>query len=285
MRTIFLTFLTLVILYSGFIEAVPPARDSVTVSQEALNRQTVERYRYRIKAAIVIVGSSLAARFAAASDSPCVYDLSIAGGSALTGLSVVAQKQDKPRLVLVEINLLDRPIDTRFAETPLWYRRYLRFTWVENSPVSRLLTAIANARGSRSEIKSNAAMRAEPLRLQQASYDHPPSATAMAQSIKALRQTINVLRQQGIATALFEMPVDASLENRPRSRMMREAVKAAFPEMRFIDAQTLSAGASVQTADGIHLEKEEAALVLHRLLAAFGSVCPNNTAPVMEIRR
>lgn len=275
MRNILLTFLALALGYSAFIAAVPPSRPGVTVSQEALNRQTVERYRYRIKAPVVIVGSSLAARFATAGDNPCIYDLSIAGGSALTGLEIIAQEPIKPRKVLVEINLLDRPLDTRFAERPLWVRQYLPLTWVENSPVNRLLSFIAVLRGSSGggrAAQTGAALEA-PLRLQQATYDKPVPAATLAGSVRNLRHRLVMLRRAGVEPVLFEMPVHPSLEGRVRARQMHAAIARAFPDVRFVASATLANGMAVRTTDGVHLDETEAKQVFERLLAATGVDC------------
>lgn len=275
MRIIFLTFLVFSLGYSAFIAAVPPSRVGVTVSQEALNRQTVERYRYRIDAPVVIVGSSLAARFASAGDTACIYDLSIAGGSALTGLEIISQKPVKPRRVLVETNLLDRPLDTRFAERPLWYREYLPLTWVENSPVNRLLTFIAELRsmGGGERAASTHAELAAPLRLQQAAYDKPVPGTTLSQALGELRKRLAALRRAGVEPILFEMPVHPSLVERLRARQMRAAVKQAFPDMRFVTSESLADGIAVRTTDGVHLDEGEAALVFERLLVATGLNC------------
>lgn len=275
MRIIFLTFLVLSLGYSVFIAAVPPSRAGVTVSQEALNRQTVERYRYRIDAPVVIVGSSLAARFASAGDTACIYDLSIAGGSALTGLEIISQKHMKPRRVLVETNLLDRQLDTRFAELPLWYREYLPLTWVENSPVNRLLTFIAELRsmGGGERAASTHAELAAPLRLQQAAYDKPVPGTTLSQALGELRKRLAALRRAGVEPILFEMPVHPSLVERLRARQMRAAVKQAFPDMRFVTSASLADGIAVRTTDGVHLDEGEAGLVFERLLVATGLNC------------
>lgn len=275
MRIIFLTFLALTLGYSVFITVVPPSSVGVTVSQEALNRQTVERYRFRSNPPVVIVGSSLAARFASAVKKPCVYDLSIAGGSALTGLEIITQKPVKPRMVLVEINLLDRPIDTRFAERPLWFRQYLALTWVENSPVSRLLSFIAQLRrsgGSGRPSPTGATLDA-PLRLQQSTYDKPIPGATLADSIGELHRRLTRLTEAGVEPILFEMPVHPSLEQRTRARQIRAAVNQAFPDIRFISSATLTNGMPVRTTDGVHLDEDESSRVFERLLAATATRC------------
>lgn len=279
MRIIFLTFLVLCIAYSGFVAAVPPARVGVTVSQEALNRQTVERYRYRVNTTAVIVGSSLAAQFATASNLPCVYDLSIAGGSPLTGLEVIGQKSAQPRIVLVEINLFDRPVDQRFVESPLWFRQYLPITWVENSPVSRTLTFIAGLRGTQAKSRPvSDAMLAAPLRLQQAAYDEPLSDGSARQSVAALRARLDVLIRKGVRPIFFEMPVHPSLKSRVRARQMRSIIATAFPAIPLVRSELLTGGRAVRTTDGIHLDESEAARVLERLLAITRVDClpPNS---------
>lgn len=273
MRIILSTFLALALGYSAFIALVPPASPGVTVSQESLNVQTVERYRYRMDAPAVIVGSSLAARFASVGGRACVYDLSIAGGSPLTGLEVIVQKPVKPRTVLVEINLIDRPVDDRFVTRPLWFRQYLPLTWVENSPVNRLLTALSRLRGSVGPARPQVGALHDSLQLQQTTYDRPIPSEKLAESLDNLRMKIATLQQSGVKLTFFEMPVHPSLEQRVRARQIRNAIADRFPDIRLISYQVLSDGVDITTTDGVHLEEVEAKNVFARLGDAAGINC------------
>src|SRR6202035_638968 len=74
---------------------------------------TLNRYAREPIPDVVLVGSSLTFRlkeeyFATSS----LRNLALAGGSPVTGLEIVANQPRLPRIVLVEANVLSRPVDT-----------------------------------------------------------------------------------------------------------------------------------------------------------------------------
>src|SRR5712664_1269598 len=78
---------------------------------------TLNRYAKEPIPDVVLVGSSLTFRlkeeyFA----TPKLRNLALAGGSPVTGLEIVANQPGLPRIVLVEANVLSRPIDTALVE-------------------------------------------------------------------------------------------------------------------------------------------------------------------------
>lgn len=272
MKTSFLTFVLLAIVYSVYVKAVPPSPYAVTVSQESLNQQTVERYRYRVDPEAVIVGSSLSARFAEAVSSGCFYDLSIAGGSALTGLDIVQQKARKPDSVFIEINLLERSVDQRFVDAPLPFRRYLPITWVENSPINRMLSFIADQRRGAEPPPPVAVLKA-PLHLQQQDYDRPLTPGQINRIVGQMRPRLAAIRAQGMRPIFFEMPVHPSLMNRIRAQQMRQLVRQAFPDIALVPGRRLAAPDAIRTTDGVHLQEFEARRVFQRLVAISGVRC------------
>jgi hypothetical protein len=78
---------------------------------------TFNRYVEESVPDVVLVGSSITFRlkedyFA----TPRLRNLAIAGGSPVTGLEIVANQQQLPRIVLVEANVLSRSTDTALVE-------------------------------------------------------------------------------------------------------------------------------------------------------------------------
>ena len=78
---------------------------------------TLNRYARESVPDVVLVGSSLTFRlkeeyFA----TPGLRNLALAGGSPVTGLEIVANQPRLPRIVLVEMNVLSRPVDTVLVE-------------------------------------------------------------------------------------------------------------------------------------------------------------------------
>jgi len=78
---------------------------------------TYNRYVNEPNPDVVLVGSSLTYRlnetyFA----TPKLRNLAIAGGSSVTGLAIVARQERLPKIVLVETNVLSRPLDLSLVE-------------------------------------------------------------------------------------------------------------------------------------------------------------------------
>ena len=78
---------------------------------------TLNRYARESIPDVALVGSSLTFRlkeeyFA----TPSLRNLALAGGSPVTGLEIVANQSRLPRMVLVEINVLSRPVDAALVE-------------------------------------------------------------------------------------------------------------------------------------------------------------------------
>ena len=71
----------------------------------------LSRYVFEPTPEIVLVGSSMAYRLYEGYFSTSVRNLAIGGGSPLTGLAIIASYEQLPRTILVETNIMSRPID------------------------------------------------------------------------------------------------------------------------------------------------------------------------------
>lgn len=75
-------------------------------------RQKLAKYQSGIDSQIVMVGSSLSKHFRSEYFNDLdIYNLSLAGGSALTGLEIIANSRFKPKIILIEANLIYRDSD------------------------------------------------------------------------------------------------------------------------------------------------------------------------------
>lgn len=75
-------------------------------------RQKLAKYQSGIAPQIVMVGSSLSKHFRSEYFNDLdICNLSLSGGSSLTGLEIIANSRFKPKIILIEANLIYRDSD------------------------------------------------------------------------------------------------------------------------------------------------------------------------------
>lgn len=241
---------------------------------------TLSRYLREPLPDIVLTGSSITFRlkeeyFA----TPKVRNLALAGGSPVTGLEIVANQPSVPGIILVEANVLGRPIDAALVDRysrgdtePLFFR-----------PVRAVIAAYEQRRHA-------------PLSYQQVAPDlgrlvaQPPSEfdnrvyvdravqqfnaedpTGAARSnAKRIGELIRVLEQRGARVFLFELPYAEPIEGSRAAAITREIIHTAFPDSR----RWLSIQANrdeLRWADGVHLDERSAVIVTQVLERALAS--------------
>lgn len=255
----------LLVAWSAYVTSYPAPRYVIVPGQSDANRLAIDRYRHGTKPVAVIVGSSLSARLGPGSLPQCVVNLGLGGDSALSGLQIVEQKAAKPRVLLIETNLLHRPAGT-IAETESWLHARLPALWVENTPLNRLMTLAAGKRqGPPVTVAPTQAVLAGPLEIQRGLYENRLPAPALAAELAGVATIVSRLQRAGVRVILFEMPVNPAIEASPLSLQLREAVRLALPGLPLLSARELAAGQQFTTMDGVHLATAEAAIVARRI--------------------
>ena len=99
----------------------------------------LSRYALEPVPEVALVGSSMMFRIYEGYFSTRLRNVSIGGGSPLTGLAIIASYPKVPRVIVVETNILSRPLDAAFvekfgnndAEPFAWFRPYrVAISWV-----------------------------------------------------------------------------------------------------------------------------------------------------------
>jgi hypothetical protein len=220
----------------------------------------------------VLVGSSLTFRLPAALLEPEVANIGLMGGSSLTGLATVADSGMRPALVLIETNLLERPLDRAAVQAQLRFperflRRHLRVFRTGYDPANLLwrgLTVLTH------QTETEAVLTPEAARAfyqeQQKFKAQPPEAAAFARNLDETAALVDRLQARGVHVGFFEMPIDPGLVNSPADTMMRRAVTRRFPRARYCWLD-LSIPGGAHTVDGVHLTAGDSALVTRQILA------------------
>jgi hypothetical protein len=242
---------------------------------------TLNRYVDSPVPDIVLTGSSLTFRLKEEYfETPRLRNLALAGGSVITGLQIVANRRQIPKLIVVETNVLSRPADPALVErySASQGRQALFF-----HPIRTAVAAYENrvhAPVSHAQVKASLQRLLEqaPSNFDNHVYveralqemDGEDPASVASRSVETIRKLIDTLEQRGARVLLMEMPYSAPLEATRYARTTRQIVHKAFPDASRwlpIDLQR----AELRWADGVHLDERSAVMLSHYLDERFFS--------------
>jgi hypothetical protein len=243
---------------------------------------TLNRYAKEPIPEIVIVGSSLSFRlkeeyFARAR----LRNLALSGGSPVTGLLVVANQPSLPKVVLVEANVLSRPIDTIVVEKysrsgnaePLFFRPIRTAvaayeSWV-HAPLSHAQVSLALSQ----LLKQPPNDFDNHIYVDRALRQSNAEDTAVAAQVNVARieQLIAEMERRGARVLLYELPYSEQLEGSRSARTAREIVHSKFPDPdRWLHIDFTRS--ELRWADGIHLDERSALIVAQSIDMALSSL-------------
>ena len=242
---------------------------------------TLSRYLREPVPDIVLAGSSLTFRlkeeyFA----TPKLRNLALAGGSPITGLEIVANQPNLPRLILVEANVLNRPTDTALVERysrgdtePLFFRpvraAVAAYEQRLHAPLTREQVAL-DLRRLIEQPPSDFDSRIYADRaLEQFNAEDPADATRI--NMMRIEELIRRLEQRGARVLLFELPYSEPIEGSRFATTTRDVVHSAFPDpRRWLRMDTNRS--ELRWADGVHLDERSAVIVTQAMERALASV-------------
>lgn len=251
--------------YSAFIYVCREHIQRTAQTPEQRNIVKAEEFLYEQtrKADSIVVGSSMSNRLQFDSLPGHCYDLSMEGLASVDGLQLIAHSGNTPKVVLVEINTLDRIPDTSFfarLEQPMWgtVRKHIPFFRVKYQPVGVAKALLRDWNGTKlsNELLDavDTAFVTQLVHERQARMIHIPEAEMLGK-IYSARTFVQALRAKGTQIIFFEMPTDPRLRNFKESVYFRSLVESVFPptEYRYIPYPP----DAYQTSDGVHLPRKE----------------------------
>jgi len=240
---------------------------------------TLNRYVQEPVPDVVLVGSSVTWRLKEEYFSSVrVRNLALAGGSPVTGLEIVAKQTRLPKTVLIETNVLSRPVDTalvaRFSGNAHAGPAFLRpvrtavaafETWNHAPPdPARVRASLDNLLRQPPSSFDN---RAYVERAVSEANSEDPAAAARA-NVARIRQLIADLDQRGVRALLIAVPFSPEIEQTRAVRVTKEIVREAFPDAKMwlpIDPPL----SDLRFADGVHLDERSALIVVRTIEAAL----------------
>ena len=242
---------------------------------------TLSRYLREPVPDIVLVGSSITFRlkeeyFATRG----LRNLALAGGSPVTGLEIVANQPQLPKLILVEANVLGRPTDAALVERysrgdtePFFFRPvraavaayeqrlHAPLTYEQVAPDLRRLVAQPPSDFDNRIYADRA--------LQQFNAEDPVNAARL--NVKRIQELIRIVEQRGTRVLLFELPYSEPIEGSRFAATTREIAHAAFPDLnRWLPVDV--SRSELRWADGVHLDERSAVIVTQAMERALASV-------------
>lgn len=243
---------------------------------------TLNRYVDNPVPDIVLVGSSMGFRlkeeyFA----TPGLRNLALAGGSPLTGLQIIVDQRQLPKLVVIETNVLARPLDkaliARFSgkdgkagNQPLFLRPVRTAVaayenWMHAPPTNADIKAALGRLLSRPPRNFDNHVYVERAIREGESED--PSA-ALKANVATAATLIDALEKRGVRVLLMEMPYAPGVDATLYARTTREIVRRAFPDQ----ARWLPINVDrdeLRWDDGVHLDERSAVVVCRYLDGRF----------------
>ncbi|SHJ49762.1 hypothetical protein SAMN02745146_3253 [Hymenobacter daecheongensis DSM 21074] len=247
----------------------------------------------------VIVGSSLAAKLRSYALPAHTYNLAFRGQSVFEGFEILRRTGQVPKLILVEVDVLDRASDASTAATlfhPIMHplRQALPALREQNQPLNQLfglgfrvlerlkpaaagrirekvggaaLPSATAAAAEAPEAPTTAQDAALALKMEQGmrqNFAQLPDTAMFRQNVQALRTYIDYFSQRGSRVAFFEMPISAVACQSNKLNYMRQQLLTMFPRQRFTylpqpDCQAYT------TTDGMHLSDASALRYSHEL--------------------
>ena len=219
----------------------------------------LSRYEFEPTPDFAVVGSSMTFRIYEGYFQKPVRNLSISGGSPLTGLSIIASYQSIPRMLLIETNIMTRPVDSNLvgqfgkndAEPFKWFRpfraaisaSYHHFKYKAVGPIPE------SAQIDISEWITAALKE----------YGSPDFDNQLARNIEELKRIVIDLESRGCKIAFFELPYPSPLGDSYLAVKGRALIQAAFPQGSWIQIQAKN----LNFVDAFHMDERSAATVAH----------------------
>lgn len=235
----------IVVGYNVFIAVVKP--DAVlNFDAGTRNVAIAERYLYGPTAPAVITGSSMGFRLAAdymEGDylGAKIFNLSLAGKTALPGLDMIIARRARPRLAFVEMNTMDRRYDRVFAadrlsEPGFTIRRFAPGFRTENRPLDIVIVyAWRLAKKLLGDVGMSPTQRVfspGPGYVNKGPPVDDDFRALVAENMRVLARRIDILRAAGVRIVLLRMPSDPAAENASTAYMWRRNA-SHFPPSRY----------------------------------------------------
>ena len=258
-------------LYAAISIAGPKAPPLPTSRDGAVT--LLDRYVNEPAPSVLLVGSSFTARLEEEYfDTPDLKVLGLSGGSPITALEIALARDNLPKTILVELNVLTRGEDRALAErfsgdgTPSFPRPirsaiafYERWHHPPPDRNNARLVAAALLRDKPSDFDNHVWVE----RVMH-EWSAAPAQAIMHTDLTALKRLVEKIEARGSKVYFYMLPVAAPLQNSVAAKATASAAHGAFPDQRrwiHLDGSL----PDLRWADGVHLDERSAVMIAHQI--------------------
>jgi hypothetical protein len=258
--------LSLLVLYAAFVVVFHKRITRTGQNQYDRNVVKAEEYLFEDgqKADVLILGSSLASRLVMDSLPGNYFNLAMAGMSVFDGLSLLEKSSRKPKVVLIETNVVLRDMNEdlrRDLFDPFTYtsKKYISVLRKKYQPVAVAKALIRDGLG----VQQDAALFKPPKHI----FDqevagvmknnaNTPDEAILRRKFEELQKGVRKLEADKIHVVFFEMPFYSDAENLAEPTILRANFQTYFPSLTY--DYIGNPEDEYETTDGMHLGGSEA---------------------------
>ncbi|WP_440134525.1 hypothetical protein [Chitinophaga sancti] len=265
------SLITFIVLFAGFNIYLRVKKQEYSTYQYQYQLNVIEGQKYifgKRAPESVLLGTSLSALMPTDSLNG-LYKLAMPGLSTADGRNIVMKRNSYPHRIFIEINFFNKPADE--AYTSLFsssvnnkIKEVLPALKEENQPVSILLSKFKKDHqqpGNNQVVPVNDTVPANIfmnlLAGSRRQYTDPIDTMALEKALDELTGFVEEVTAKGSHVCFFEMPVDQSLENLPKTVLVRNMIQQRFQGKQNTWFIHLPQG-NFRTKDGIHLTESNA---------------------------
>jgi len=209
----------------------------------------------------IVVGSSELARLTLPGD---VYNLSLSGGSALTGLEVVLRSDVQPRRVVVEISeAILRDPDAAFLDSLFGVINHplrgavpvLQDAYQPGVLINHVAQTWATAHAVVADDHVRPELYQKLVAAQVEAHATAPDVLTLEHIVVGLRRAVDALHARGVEVVFVAPPQAPEVCASRESTAIRDAMHRSFSDVRWVPDPDC---ASYQTTDGVHLDRASA---------------------------
>lgn len=288
-----LTTLLLLTAYTLFIHygGNTISRTAQTTAQRNIVKAEEFLYEDSDRCDTLIVGSSMSERLHPDRLTPHCYNLSFSGLSSLDGLHLIQASGHTPKVLFVEINSIARQspssldLTTVADPTSRTLKQWLPFLRQKYQPVGVAKALLRDWQHGSSDIvapesasRLDTALQRKMVYQLHGAMSLPLSVVATDSSFKKAYAFLSQLKRQGTTVVLFEMPINARLENLLAPRTIRDYANRYFPAPQY--QHIVLPADSFRTSDGIHLLYDESLQYTNYLHAQYQKLARTAPKPI-----
>jgi hypothetical protein len=228
----------------------------------------LSRYALEPTPDIVLVGSSMAFRLYEGYFQTKLRNISISGGSPLTGLAILASYPSLPHVVLVEMNVMSRQVDSDVVENFgkndaaafRWFRPYRAaiswvYYWLKYRPEN--VAELTSSPPATYDISASLHQAADEYASK--GIDEP-----MAENTQTMKRLVSTLESRGCKVYFYELPYPGNLATSHFAVTARTLMHDAFPDPKQWP-QLDYHRQELRWVDAAHLDERSAAIVAREM--------------------